>query len=157
MNPSLMKSDQLKTFATLLEGLLKEKASLEARLADITAALGGFSAGSAAPASAAAAPVVKARRGRKPRAAVEAAAPAAAAPAPAGKRGRKRASNSASLKDTVIAVLKDKKSLGRKELLEAVKATGYKFSASDPLNSLSTLIYSNRKIFAAKTGVISLA
>jgi hypothetical protein len=153
MNRFLMKSDQLKTFAALLEGLLKEKAALESRLADITKALGGFVSGGAAPAAAV---VVKGKRGRKPRAAaVE--APAAPAAKTKGKPGRKRASNSASLKDTVIAVLKEKKSLGRKELLEAVKATGYNFTASDPLNSLSTLIYSNRKIFAAKSGIISLA
>jgi hypothetical protein len=130
-----MKSDKLKKFATLLEGLLKEKSALESRLSDINKALGVSSPAAPAP--------VKTRAARVPRA--------------AAVGGRKRASNSASLKETVVAVLKEKKSLGRKDLLQAVKDTGYKFTATDPLNSLSTLIYSNRKIFNAKSGIISLA
>lgn len=141
-----MKSNTLKKFVALRDGLLREKAGLEVRLAEINKALGLFPAVES---------VAPARRGR-PR---KDAAPKAAKPAKAPKaRGRrKRAVNQASLKDTVIAVLKEKKSLPRKELLKAVIDGGYVFTASDPLNSLSTLIYSNRKIFNAKDGVISLA
>jgi hypothetical protein len=136
-----MKPDKLKKFVILRDGLLKEKVELESRLAEINDALGVLSP----------AEVSVHRRGRAPKA-----FPAAKAPKPARGR-RKRAVNTVSLKDAVIAILKEKKSLGRKELLTAVVDSGYVFSASDPLNSLSTLIYGNRKIFNAKAGVISLA
>jgi hypothetical protein len=156
-----MKSDKLKKFVSLLDGLLKEKTALEARLQEINKALGVSTA--PAPASPAVASVAapaprKVGRPRKvPGAPVAVKAPKAPKAPKAAKGSRKRAENSASLKDTVIAILKDKKSLGRKELLDAVIGGGYKFTATDPLNSLSTLIYSNRKIFNAKSGIISLA
>lgn len=144
MNRIGMKSDKLKKFVLLRDGLLKEKVELESRLAEINQALGVLP-----PAAAEGAKPAAGRRGR---------APKAVAKAPKASRGRrKRAANTVSLKDAVIAILKEKKSLSRKDLLAAVVDSGYVFSASDPLNSLSTLIYGNRRIFNAKAGVISLA
>ena len=141
-----MRSDTLKKFVLLRDGLLKEKVELESRLAEINEALGV-----ATPALVEEAKTSPRRRGRTPKAATS-----AKAPKPARGR-RKRAVNAVSLKDAVIAVLKEKKSLSRKDLLAAVVAGGYVFNAADPLNSLSTLIYGNRRIFNAKAGVISLA
>ena len=146
MNRSVMRSDTLKKFVLLRDGLLKEKVELESRLAEINEALGV-----AAPALVEGAKTSPRRRGRPSK-------PASSAKAPKPARGRrKRAANAVSLKDAVIAVLKEKKSLSRKDLLEAVVAGGYVFNAADPLNSLSTLVYGNRRIFNAKAGVISLA
>lgn len=154
-----MKSDKLKKFVSLLDGLLKEKTALEARLQEINKALGVSAApAQKAPAASAVAAAPAPRKVGRPRKVPGAPAAVKAPKAPkAAKGSRKRAENSASLKDTVIAILKEKKSLGRKELLDAVIGGGYKFTATDPLNSLSTLIYSNRKIFNAKSGIISLA
>ena len=145
-----MKSDKLKQFVSLLDGLLKEKAELEARLEEINRALGISSAPSV--------PGPSGKSTRRPGRPPKSAAATQPEKAPkAARKTRKRAENGASLKETVIGILKQAKSLSRQELLEAVKAGGYKFTATDPLNSLSTLIYSNRKIFNAKSGVISLA
>lgn len=70
--------------------------------------------------------------------------PAAAKAAPA--RSRKRAQNSVSLKSAVSDVLKTKP-LTRPDILKAVEKAGYTFTAKDPLNSLNTLLYSNKKVF----------
>ena len=133
-----MKHDKLKQYASLRTSLISEKAELEARLAEINGALGES------------APVVK-TASKAASAAVE----VASKPAKRGPGRRPR--NGASLKDAVVAVLKANKSLGRQDLLKAVIAAGYKFSAKDPLNSLSTLVYSNKKLFKANSGAISLA
>jgi hypothetical protein len=109
---------------------------LESRLAEINKALGSVSP--SAPAVVATAPAAK--RGRKP-----AAVPAAAVASPAVKRGGKRAKNTVSLRDAVLAATKAKP-LARQEILTAVQAAGYKFAAKDPLNSLSTLLYTDKGI-----------
>lgn len=130
-----MKIDKLKQYVSLREQLLRDKAELESRLAEINKALGAVSSG--APATPAGAPAVK--RGRKPAAA---AGPAAKAPkAGAGKRAK----NSVSLREAVLAATKAKP-LARQEILTAVQAAGYKFAAKDPLNSLSTLLYTDKGI-----------
>ncbi len=129
-----MKIDKLKQYVSLREQLLRDKAELESRLAEINKALGAVS--SSTPASPAGAPVVK--RGRKP---------AAAAPvAKSAKAGAgKRAKNTVSLREAVLAATKAKP-LARQEILAAVQAAGYKFAAKDPLNSLSTLLYTDKGI-----------
>lgn len=129
-----MKIDKLKQYVSLREQLLRDKSELESRLAEINKALGAVS--SSTPVSPASAPAVK--RGRKP---------AAAAPtAKAAKGGAgKRAKNSVSLREAVLAATKAKP-LARQEILTAVQAAGYKFAAKDPLNSLSTLLYTDKGI-----------
>jgi hypothetical protein len=131
-----MKIDKLKQYVSLREQLLRDKVELESRLAEINKALGSVSP--SAPAVVATAPAAK--RGRKP-----AAVPAAAVASPAVKRGGKRAKNTVSLRDAVLAATKAKP-LARQEILTAVQAAGYKFAAKDPLNSLSTLLYTDKGI-----------
>ncbi len=131
-----MKIDKLKQYVSLREQLLRDKAELESRLAEINKALGSVTP--SAPAVVATAPAAK--RGRKP-----AAVPAAAPASPAVKRGGKRAKNTVSLRDAVLAATKAKP-LARQEILTAVQAAGYKFAAKDPLNSLSTLLYTDKGI-----------
>ncbi len=142
-----MKNDKLKQYISLREQLLRDKAEYEARLAEINKALGAVtvSAASVDPVAAVApvAPVVRRGRkpGRKPAAPVEA---PVAAKAPRGG-SRKRAQNSVSLREAVLAATKAKP-LTRQEILAAVQASGYKFAAKDPLNSLSTLLYTDKGI-----------
>lgn len=131
-----MKIDKLKQYVSLREQLLRDKVELESRLVEINKALGSVTP--SAPAVVATAPVAK--RGRKP-----AAVPAAAPASPAVKRGGKRAKNTVSLRDAVLAATKAKP-LARQEILTAVQAAGYKFAAKDPLNSLSTLLYTDKGI-----------
>lgn len=131
-----MKNDKLKQFVSLREQLLRDKADLEARLSEINKALGAVTGAAVAPVVAAA---PAAKRGRKPSAAKPAAA-AAAKPA-----GRKRAQNSISLREAVLNATKAKP-LSRQEILAAVQSAGYVFTAKDPLNSLSTLLYTDKGI-----------
>jgi hypothetical protein len=125
-----MKRDPLKEFVNLRNALLKRKQDLESELLHINRALEIQAA--PAPASARA---------------VKAAGPTAvAAPAKAGRKtkaGGKRARNEVSLKEAVLAATKAKP-LTRPEILAAIIKTGYKFSAKNPMNSLNTLLYSDK-------------
>lgn len=56
-----------------------------------------------------------------------------------------RAQNSMSLKQAVLAATKAKP-LSKPEILEAVAKLGYQFSAKDPMNSLNTLLYTDKQI-----------
>jgi hypothetical protein len=68
------------------------------------------------------------------------------ATAPAAKpAGRKRAQNSVSLREAVLNATKAKP-LSRQEILASVQSAGYVFTAKDPLNSLSTLLYTDKGI-----------
>ncbi|MCW5558248.1 MAG: hypothetical protein KIT22_10510 [Verrucomicrobiae bacterium] len=122
--------DPLKQFTHLRESLLKRQAEVQAELIQIAAALG-----TPAPASTpapVAAPEVSAE-------------PQAPAKTP-GRRGPgKRASNELSLAEAVLTVTKDKP-LPKQQILDAVIKLGYQFSAKDPLNSLNTTLYTNKKI-----------
>jgi hypothetical protein len=137
-----MKNDLLKQYVSLRDSLTKEKTALEARLAEINLALGTVStaavASKAASTDKAVAPKAPGRVGRPP-----------------GKSG-KRAQNSKSLRDTVVEALAQKP-LNRQEILDAVLKSGYVFSAKDPLNSLSTLLYTDKKTFKNKDGKFSAA
>ena len=112
-----MKNPMLQKYVSLHEQLMREKRRLEAQLAEINRALG----------------VQAAAAGRQQE----------ANGVHAG--GRKRARNEKSLKEVVLQVTKAKP-LSRQELLEAVKGVGYVFTAKDPLNSLSTLLYTDKDI-----------
>lgn len=127
-----MKNLKLKQFVSLREQLLRDKAELEARLAEINKALGVVTA---APVAAVPSQEVGGKPARAKRAA-RAAAPAAP---------RKRAKNTIALRDAVLQVTKSKP-LSRQEILEAVQGLGYVFAAKDPLNSLSTLLYTDKGI-----------
>lgn len=144
-----MKNDRLKQFVSLRDQLLRDKAELEARLSEINKALGAVSASVEATAEAP-------RRGRKPgrKPGVKPGRKPGVKPGrkpgpkPAGgapKMRGNRAGNAISLSDAVKQVTKEKP-LSRQEILEAVQAIGYKFKAKDPLNSLSTLLYTDKTI-----------
>ena len=113
-----MKNDPLKAFVSLRDNLLKRKATLEAELAQIDKVL-------------AISPKVS-----------TVAAPKAAVTTTAGGRA-KRAKNELSLKEAVVSVTKGK-SLSKPDILEAIAKIGYKFTAKSPMNSLNTLLYSDK-------------
>lgn len=72
-------------------------------------------------------------------------ASAAAASTSTGGGRAVRAQNSMSLKQAVLAATKAKP-LSKPEILEAVAKLGYQFSAKDPMNSLNTLLYTDKQI-----------
>ena len=124
-----MKRDPLKQFVALRDALLKRKQVLEVELQHINRAL----AVQGATAPAAPAPV--------------AAAAPAGRPAKVKRGGRKvrgkRARNTVSLKEAVMGVTKSKP-LSKPEILTAVSKSGYVFTAVNPMNSLNTLLYSDK-------------
>ena len=172
-----MSKDTVRLFQRARAALQSEKDSLskalanaqataadaEKRLAEIEAALGG--AGTA-PAK---------RRGRKPKkaagkrrgrsakkkAAKKAVKKAAKkAPKTAVKKAPKKAAkkapaekvkNKLSLKQVALAVTKGK-ALDAKQILEAAKKAGHKFSGKNPLNSLRVMLYTNKKAFKNNKG-----
>lgn len=112
-----MKLTDVNKYVALREALAKEKTALEARLADINCALDGKGGAVAG----------------KP------------GPKPGSRRRGKRAKNEMSMKEVTVKALAGKP-LSRTELLQAVMKLGYKFTAKNPLNSLSTLLYSDKSI-----------
>lgn len=112
-----MKLTDVNKYVALREALAKEKTALEARLAAINRALDGKGEAIAA----------------KP------------GPKPGNRRRGKRARNEMSMKEATVKALAGKP-LTRTELLQAVMKLGYKFTAKNPLNSLSTLLYSDKSI-----------
>ena len=113
-----MKLTDVDKYVALREALVNEKTALESRLAAINRALQG-SSGIAAP-----------KRGLKP------------GPKPIVRRG-KRAKNKLTMKEAAVQALVAKP-LDREALLKAVQKIGYKFTAKEPLNSLSTLLYTDK-------------
>ncbi|MFO1459474.1 MAG: hypothetical protein U1G08_08685 [Verrucomicrobiota bacterium] len=123
-NATTLMKDSLKQFTQLRESLLKRQAAVQAELTQISAALGAFG-------SVATEPTAPAARG--------------GGKATAKRRGGKRAENSMSLAEAVLTVTKAKP-LSKPEILTAIGKLGYKFTAKSPLNSLNTLLYTNKQI-----------
>lgn len=138
--------DPLKVYALLRSNLIAEKSEVEARIRDINNAIGGVTTPSNTETTS------TKRRGR-PANTDKAKSVTSSGPTP--RRGR--STSGASLKVAAIAALKGGKTLSRQDLLIAVVDGGYKFAAKNPLNSVSTLVYSNKKIFKVKSGKVSLA
>lgn len=133
-------NDPLKQFIETRNSLVQEKKELEERLKQIEQALSGSA-------------VVATKPGRAPKAAAPAEEPKAAARKVRGVRG-KRAKNKMSLKEAVIQVTKDGP-LNKHDILDKVqKDAGYKFSASNPINSLNQILY-NKKLFVNEGGKFS--
>ena len=146
-------------------------ADAEKRLAEIEAALGGAGTAPAKrrgrkPKKAAAkrrGPAKKKKAAQKaPKKAVKKAAKKAPkkaakkAPKKAGKKAAKKApakkaKNKVSLKQVALAVTKDN-ALDAKQILEAAKKAGHKFSGKNPLNSLRVMLYTNKKAFKNNKG-----
>lgn len=118
-----MKLDITTRIVQLHASLIKEKAALEQRLADINKALGsiGGSLIAGTPVSKATVAIVA----RKP-----------------GKRGgaRRRLDNPMPLKKAIIQVTKAKP-LTKEEILAAVLKLGYKFTGPIPMNSINVHLY----------------
>ncbi len=119
-----MRLDSLKKFVSLRDALHKEKAELEARLAQINKALGSAEAmGAAAPAA------KRVKAAAKPK-------------TPRAKGGR--GLNAISLRDAVLKVTSEKP-LTKEEILKAVEKIGYKFATKKPLASLNVVLYSKKQ------------
>ncbi len=130
---ALMRLDSIKKFVSLRDALLKEKAELEARLAQINKALGS------APVAAAAVAIPAKKSATK-----AAKTPKAPKAAKAGKPKTFRGENAMSLRDAVVKVTSEKP-LTKDEILKAVKGIGYKFATDKPLASLNVVLYSNKQ------------
>ncbi len=112
-----MKNSSIKKFIALRDGLLKEKAELTARLAEIEKALG----------------VEGEAKTEK----------TAKAPKAAGTRGpKRRARNELSLKEAALKVAV--KPLTKQEILDGILKLGYVFKTKDPMNSLNVVLYSGK-------------
>jgi hypothetical protein len=118
-----MKQDITTRIVQLHASLVKEKASLEQRLAVINKALRSIGGSVNSGPSVSKAPV------------------AIAVPKP-GKRGgaRRRLDNPMPLKKAIIQVTKAKP-LTKDEILAAVLKLGYKFTGSNPMNSINVHLY----------------
>ena len=180
-----MSKDTVKLFQRARAALQSEKDSLskalanaqataadaEKRLAEIEAALGGAGTAPAKrrgrPAkkkAAAKRKTVKKKAAKKaPRKAVKKAAKKAPnkavkkAPKKAAKNApAKKVKNKLSLKQVALAVTKGN-ALDAKQILEAAKKAGHKFSGKNPLNSLRVMLYTNKKAFKNKKGKFTAA
>ncbi len=150
-----MKTDPLRQFVALRSQLLREKETLETRLAEINAALGSLTvppanppSTSPAPAPAPAAAVPTRAISRKAKAPKEAAAAAHRPAAPARTKPAAQPSQAhpgLSLREAVLAAVRQKP-LDRHEILKAVTALGYHFRAKNPLNSLSAFLYMDKSV-----------
>ena len=124
-------ADNIKQFAKLYASLIQEKKDLEARLEEINKALSGE---------------VKSSRHGRPKKAKKKTTGKRGRPKKtvAKKKGGKRAKNKTSLREAITAAL-GKKHLTKEEILKAVLASGYKFSAKNPMNSLQVQLYTKFK------------
>lgn len=131
-----MKIDNLRRYVDLRNSLTREKAQLEERLRQINEALGETEP----PAIAAGTPV-RQRGG--------------AGSKTSGRRGRP-ASGGLSLREAVLQVTSGKP-MTKQEILDAVQALGYKFSTSNPMNSLGVILYGKNPRFRNEGGRFSPA
>lgn len=94
---------------------------------------------------------VKKAAKKAPNKAVKKAPKKAAKNAPA-----KKVKNKLSLKQVALAVTKGN-ALDAKQILEAAKKAGHKFSGKNPLNSLRVMLYTNKKAFKNNKGKFTAA
>ncbi len=83
-------------------------------------------------------------------------APSSPVPSQPARRGRRAAGSGQSLREHVLAVLQGGPQT-KEEVLSAVQARGYKFSTSNPLNSLGVILYGKNPKFKRVDGRFSLA
>ena len=83
-------------------------------------------------------------------------APKKAAKKSAKNAPAKKVKNKLSLKQVALAVTKGK-ALDAKQILEAAKKAGHKFSGKNPLNSLRVMLYTNKKAFKNNKGKFTAA
>jgi hypothetical protein len=111
-----MRQNRIKQYLALRESLLEDKASLEARLAQINKVLGGSSGGAAPKAAGATRRVRRVRRTRNP----------------------------ISLKAAIIRVT-SAKPLKKPAILAAVYKLGYRFATKKPMATLNSVLYARRQ------------
>ena len=127
-----MKPDSLQQYVPRLESILNEKAELEQRLGEIDQILQSLqSKESSSP------PPSSGGGAKKPRAAKKKGT---------GLGARTRAQNKMSLKEAVRQATA-RKPMTKAEIVEAIVKLGYKFSTSKPVNSLSSVLYGDKKDF----------
>ena len=83
-------------------------------------------------------------------------APKKATKRAAKKAPAKKAKNKVSLKQIALAVTKSK-ALDAKQILEAAKKKGHRFSGKNPLNSIRVMLYTNKKAFKNNKGKFTAA
>ena len=74
----------------------------------------------------------------------------------AKKASTKKAKKKVSLKQIALAVTKSK-AMDAKQILEAAKKKGHRFSGKNPLNSLRVMLYTNKKAFKNNKGKFTAA
>ena len=74
----------------------------------------------------------------------------------AKKASAKKAKKKVSLKQIALAVTKSK-AMDAKQILEAAKKKGHRFSGKNPLNSLRVMLYTNKKAFKNNKGKFTAA
>jgi hypothetical protein len=132
-------NDAVQQFTALRAALLSERATLEKRLQQLNAALGGGTipaaptSGSKKP-SPVTKPVKSAKRGRPP-----------------GKP--RNAANAMPIREAITKVTA-KQPLSVREIVDAVKKIGYKFQSSNPVNSVGAYLYGahGKKYFKRANG-----
>lgn len=127
-----MARDLIKDYVAARKALHQEKVQISRRLAEIDQVLGSGDAPMAKPA-----PAAKAAKATGP-----------------GRRGR--GGNKLTMREAVTQVLQGA-SLKKAEILDALTASGYKFSTKNPANSLGVLLYGSKKLIKNVKGVFSLA
>lgn len=123
-----MKSTTAPSYSQFRSQLSLEKAALEQRLAKLNEALRAIE-GIAGP-----------RPGRKPGRPPGTATSAAPASTGRKRRGYKRANNTMSLRQAMLKAM-GSRPLTKPEILSGVQKEGYKFSASNPMNSINVMLY----------------
>ncbi|MGV3774063.1 MAG: hypothetical protein ACO1QB_14275 [Verrucomicrobiales bacterium] len=137
-----MKIDNLEQYINVREALIKEKAELEERLSRIQEALGEPIQSTSIPANAKASRVSNA----------SSASNTGAGP----RRGRPPVGGGQSLREVVAGVLTNSGPLTKQEILEKVLRTGYKFSTTNPANSLGVILYGKDNGFKRENGRFAL-
>jgi hypothetical protein len=129
-----MRNNSLQQFVRLRQQLTQERGQLEQRLRQISEALGEMPL-----------PSVSAIQGATP-----------SAPSQPARRGRRAAASGQSLREHVLQVLQEGPKT-KEEVLDAVQKRGYKFSTSNPLNSLGVILYGKNPKLIRVDGRFSLA
>jgi hypothetical protein len=124
-----MNSD-IKRYLSLRDSLIQEKAKLETRLGEINEALGGSAPSAVSKSS------------------------ATPASAPAMRQGRRGRRGTISLREAVLQST-GKTALTKEEILDRVKALGYRFQTNNPLNSLGVILYGKNPRFKNEGGRFS--
>jgi hypothetical protein len=147
-----MKMDDVRRYIDLRDSLRREKSELEERLRQLNEALGettGMIESGGDEGDSGAAKTATASSGRG---AATSAAPSQGA-GRGGRRGR-RPSSGLSLRDAVLEVTGGGPKT-KDEILDGIKKLGYKFSTSNPKNSLGVILYGKNPRFKNEDGKFS--